>query len=145
MVMGGLSQSRLSITPEGTGVFEGEVSLENEGGFASVRTLPGEFGLAGRGSLSVRVRGDGKRYRLRLRTDDHYDGVAYQAGFQTRQGEWMEVRLPFGSFRAVFRGRAVPGAPPLEPSSVRRIGFMIADGQEGRFRLEIGWVDACKG
>ena len=38
-VMGGVSTSRFSVT-NGVAVFRGEVSLENNGGFASVRSLP---------------------------------------------------------------------------------------------------------
>lgn len=142
VVMGGLSRSRFYVAPGGFAVFEGEVSLDNSGGFASARTLPAEFGLGGHAGLSLRVRGDGRSYRLRLRTDDHFDGPAYQAGFDTRPGEWVVIRLPFESFTPVFRGRAVSGAPPLGPERVRRIGIMIADRQEGAFRLEIAWIKA---
>jgi len=142
-VMGGLSSGRFRPTPEGTAAFEGRVSLENSGGFASARTLPARFDLSGHGGLSLRVKGDGRRYRLRLRTDDSHDGPAYQASFDTRPGEWAVVRLPFESFAPVFRGRAVPGAPPLRPEAVRRMGIMIADRQEGTFRLEVAWIRAC--
>jgi hypothetical protein len=141
-VMGGLSRGRIHATSEKTALFEGEVSLENYGGFASVRTLPGDYGLEGFAGLSLRVRGDGRRYRLRLKTDDYFDGAAYQAGFDTVSGRWVEIRLPFGEFLPVFRGRIVSDAPPLEPGRIRRVGFMIADHQEGPFRIEIAWVKA---
>lgn len=36
-VMGGLSRSKLTISPLGYGIFSGHVSLANGGGFASVR------------------------------------------------------------------------------------------------------------
>ena len=39
-VMGGRSQSRIVAAAEGTVAFAGVVSLENYGGFASVRTTP---------------------------------------------------------------------------------------------------------
>jgi NADH dehydrogenase [ubiquinone] 1 alpha subcomplex assembly factor 1 len=76
VVMGGRSISRVTIDG-GTAVFQGEVSLESYGGFASVRSLPRDFGLEGYDGLIVRIGGDGKRYRFRLRTDDEYDGIAY--------------------------------------------------------------------
>ncbi len=141
-VMGGLSQSRMIITPDKTAIFQGDLSLENYGGFASVRTQPGDFNLDGYLGLVLYVRGDGKRYRLRLRTDDRHDGIAYQAIFTTEPEKWIVVRLPLKTFTPIFRGRVVPDAPPLKPESIRRIGFMIADKQEGRFRLEIAWVKA---
>jgi hypothetical protein len=141
-VMGGISTSGMFISENNTAVFQGEVSLENYGGFASIRTRPREFDLNNSQGLSVRVRGDGKAYRLRLKTDDDYEGIAYQAHFSTTPGEWILVRLPFDSFTPVFRGRVMNDAPQLNIDAVRRIGFMVADRQAGPFRLEIAWVHA---
>ena len=43
-VMGGISRSRLRYDPAGHAVFEGLVSLEHHGGFASVRSRPQDLG-----------------------------------------------------------------------------------------------------
>jgi monofunctional biosynthetic peptidoglycan transglycosylase len=143
-VMGGLSQSGLRLTQGGTAVFAGNVSLENNGGFASVRAWLGEVDLSAYDRLAVRVRGDGQRYRLRLRTDDRFDGIAYQASFDAALDEWQEVEIPLSSFVPTFRGRTLRDVPPLNTAKISQIGFMIADKQEGRFRLEIAWVRAVK-
>lgn len=140
VVMGGISRSGLTRTGDGTVVFAGDVSLENNGGFASVRTSIGKTDLSSYGGMVVRARGDGKRYRLRLRTDDRFDGIAYQANFDTVLDEWREVRLPFESFAPIYRGRTPRNAPPLDTGKISQIGLMIADKQEGRFRLEIAWI-----
>ncbi|MEJ2684992.1 MAG: CIA30 family protein [Candidatus Sulfobium sp.] len=141
VVMGGRSEGGMSVA-DGAAVFTGRVSLENSGGFASVRSLPQEFDLTGYDGLIVEVRGDGRRYRLRLKTDDDFEGFAYQATFFTDPAGWTEARLSFEEFFPVFRGRLVDGAPGLDPSRIRRVGFMIADRQEGPFRLEIREVKA---
>jgi len=141
-VMGGLSSSALTITDQGCGRFAGEVSLANRGGFASVRTAVAAGDLEGAAGLVVRVRGDGRPYRLRLRTDGNLDGIAYEAEFSTEPGQWIELDLPFAAFRPVFRGRPVPGAPTLEPGAVRQLGLMIADKKAGPFALEIAWIRA---
>ena len=141
-VMGGISQSQMFISSNNTAVFHGEVSLENYGGFASIRTPPQNYQLDGYAGLSLRVKGDGKKYRLRLRTDDEFQGVAYQASFATQSERWIIVHLPFKEFIPVFRGRVVSEAPKLEAGHIRRIGFMIADKQTGTFTLEIDWVKA---
>jgi hypothetical protein len=140
-VMGGLSESSLSPADD-MAVFEGVVTLENFGGFASVRSLPREFALGGYDGLVVRVRGDGRRYRLRLKTDDDFEGISYQAVFFTDPVEWTEAHLSFDEFVPVFRGAVVEDAPPLDPARITRIGFMIADKQKGPFRLEIKEVRA---
>lgn len=143
-VMGGVSRSRLERS-EGGHVFVGELSLENNGGFASVR-FPVELEEAPPFDRFVlRLRGDGRTYQLRLRTDRNFDGIAYRAAFDTVAGEWHEVVLPTDSFRPTFRGRDVPDAPALATDRIRQIGLLVADGQAGPFRLEIAWLKAALG
>jgi monofunctional biosynthetic peptidoglycan transglycosylase len=141
-VMGGVSSSRISIVENKASLCTGDVSLENYSGFASMRTRPRELALSGYNGLMVNVKGDGKNYRLRLRTNGEYEGIAYQAHFSTEGDKWNTARLPFESFTPVYRGRVVSDAPQLDLSAVRRIGIMIADKQEGPFRLEIEWIKA---
>lgn len=141
VVMGGLSEGRMSVG-DGAAIFTGNVSLENYGGFASVRSLPRGLYLGEYDGLIVKVRGDGRRYRLRLKTDEEFEGLAYQATFFTQVGEWTESHLSFDEFVPVFRGYVVEDAPALDPAKIKRVGFMIADKQEGPFKLEIREVRA---
>jgi hypothetical protein len=151
-VMGGLSQSQMKVTEDGTGVFEGDLSLENNGGFASVRTSLEETDLSGFDGLAVRVAGDGNRYRLRLRIDNRFDGIAYQATFETTgssggkdaEQRWETIEIPFEAFAPTYRGRTPSNAPPLDIKKICQVGLMIADKQEGRFRLQVAWVRAIK-
>ena len=121
---------------EGTAIFEGTLSLENNGGFASVRTIPDDFGLGGYAGLAIRVKGDGRRYVLRLRTDRYLNGPAYESGFDTVAETWVTVRVPFRDFVPTFFGRRVRNVPALKSADVRQIGLMLADKQAGPFRLE---------
>lgn len=141
-VMGGLSNSSLRLTDEGTAIFAGFLSLENNGGFASTRALLDSMDLGAFTGLQIRVKGDGRRYELRLRTDPSFGGIAYRAEFRTTQGEWTEVFLPFSVFRPRFRGRVPLGAPPLDLTSIRQIGFLLGDKVEGPFQMEIAWIRA---
>ena len=136
-VMGGVSHSRLRHDAAGHAVFEGVVSLEHNGGFASVRSRPLDLGVSGAANYSLEVRGDGKRYKLSVRVDDAFDGVSYQARFEAPAGTWTVVRLPLSEFQPTFRGRSVPGAPPLDPARVRQIGLIIAERQAGPFALRL--------
>jgi peptide-methionine (R)-S-oxide reductase len=144
-VMGGLSQSNLTLTQEGTALFAGTLSLENNGGFASVRTVPYDFGLDGYAGMTFRVRGDGRVYKLRLRADDRLDGPAFEADFDTVADTWITVKIPFADLRPTLRGRRLRNRPALTGAAVRQIGFMISDKQEGPFRLEIDWIKAYEG
>jgi len=144
--MGGLSDSEFLITENGTAVFRGTVSLENYGGFASVRSRPRDYDLTGFDGILLEVKGDGKRYSFRVRTDDTYDGISYQTPvpFNTKKDEWIEIRIPMGQLEATYHGREVPGAPPMDPGRIRRVGLLISDKQEGRFHLEIRRIGAYR-
>ena len=143
-VMGGVSSSTMEVTSDGTGVFAGRLSLENNGGFASVRTAPAAGDLSAFAGLVLRVRGDGRRYQVRLRTDDSFDGLAYRAEFDTEPGSWITVVLPFDTFSPTYRGYVPPNAAPLNPGAIRQFGLLIADKREGEFRLEVQRVLAVR-
>lgn len=136
-VMGGLSSSQLRHDAAGHAVFEGQVSLANNGGFASIRSKPLPLHAPGARGYVLQVCGDGKRYKLNLRTDDNFDGVNYHAAFDAPAGRWTTVLLPLNAFRASFRGREVPSAASLDPARVRQVGLMTADRQAGSFALAL--------
>jgi hypothetical protein len=138
-VMGGISTSSFRLT-NGVALFQGKVSLENNGGFASVRSLPARHDLAGSDAFVVRVRGDGRSYKFTARTDPSFDSAIYQCAFTTKKGEWEEHRLPFKQFMPTFRGRVLAGEPPLDPAKVTSVGFLISDKQAGPFQLEVAWI-----
>jgi NADH dehydrogenase [ubiquinone] 1 alpha subcomplex assembly factor 1 len=135
-VMGGVSSSRLRHDPAGHAIFDGIVSLERNGGFASIRSTPGNRGKRDAQTCFIEARATGKRYKLNLLTDDAFDSVNYQASF-TPEPDWQTLHIPLASFRATFRGREVPGAPALDPARIRQVGLMIAERQAGLFVLEV--------
>lgn len=143
-VMGGVSTSQFQVLTNGCAVFSGTVRLENNGGFASVRSAAGREDLTGLTTFVLRVRGDGRRYKFSVRTGAGFDTPLYQCSFTTKPGEWEEHRLAFSDFVPTFRGRVLPDVPPLNPAMVTSVGFLIADKQAGPFRLEIGWIKAVR-
>ncbi len=141
-VMGGRSSGG-AVVEGGQLQFSGELSLENNGGFASVRSVGRDFDLSGATAVVMRVRGDGRRYQLRLATDACDNGVAVSFGaeFCTRGGEWNEVHVPLKSLKATVRGSALPGLR-MDPSQVREIGLLIGDKRDGAFSLVVDWIAA---
>lgn len=137
-VMGGLSKGTVSITDSGTMVFRGTLSLENDGGFSSVRSGRVPMDLSGTDGIALRVRGDGRTYMVRLVTDARVRDrrVAFMAPFPTQPGRWTKVEIPFSAFEATWRGEPVLGAT-LDPARVEGFGFQIADKEEGPFDLEV--------
>lgn len=139
-VMGGVSTSQFQVLTNGRAVFGGTVRLENNGGFASVRSAPVREDLTGLAAFVLRVRGDGRRYKFSVRTGAGFDTPLYQCSFMTKPGEWEEHRLAFRDFVPTFRGRVLTDVPPLNTAKVNSVGFLISDMQEGPFRLEMAWI-----
>ncbi len=139
-VMGGQSSGEL-LVENGELKFRGHLSLANNGGFASVRSVGRDFDLNDASVVVLRVRGDGRVYQLRLATDARYRGVSisYGAEFETTAGEWTEVRLLLASLTPTVRVSRLQG-PPLDSSQIREIGLLIADKREGAFMLAVDWI-----
>lgn len=139
-IMGGCSQSHPKCI-KGVGLrFAGHVSMQNNGGFASIRSTPGIYDLGRYSGLKLRLRGDGKTYKLSLRTDLFYDGISYQSTFTTTEGDWQEISLPFEAFAPTHHGIKLSTVAPLDTSHITSFGLFISERQEGAFKLDIAWV-----
>ncbi|MHC4828544.1 MAG: CIA30 family protein [Planctomycetota bacterium] len=136
-VMGGVSEGSVL-------EFKGVVSLENNGGFASIRSRPDTHDLSDCGGLLLRVRGDGHRYACNIRTDFPIAAGSYRQSFETNKNEWQEIALPFRDFVAASFGRVMRDAPDLNIGRIRSFGFTISDKQAGPFKLEVDWIKAIK-
>ena len=139
-VMGGRSSSRVAITPEKKLVFSGYLSLENNGGFASFRMNVDKHIPAGFSRLSFRLKGDGKKYRFRIRNEDLWDDVSYSYGFRTINDIWMQYDIPLKKFVPVYRGKQIMHPERLKSEDIRQIGLLISDKQSGPFSVILQWV-----
>lgn len=141
-VMGGQSKSHLGYSEKGNVYFRGNVRLnESKIGFASVRSKNNVFDLKTFDGVRVRVKGDGKTYRLNMKTEKHHDGFLYQHDFHSGEGEWIEHSIPFEAFLPFFRGKPAKDSPPLDPGNIKSFGLMVV-GQEGEFELAIENIKA---
>jgi hypothetical protein len=138
--MGGISSSTLRPSGNGTAIFSGVVSRENNGGFASVRSPEWDYQIDGYEGIELRLLSDGRAYKVNLQTGGGSGSFQYQAPVSCVEGAWSLARIPFGRFRPVLRGTPQPGAPPLNLRRLSSVGLVIGDGQEGGFRLEISSI-----
>ena len=143
-VMGGVSDGRFRVTERQTLEFSGTLSLENNGGFASVRSRPRTLGLQTGDTLVARLRGDGREYQLNLYKSGRTRALSYRAPVQTRSGEWIEVAVPLDRFEATSFGRELRGAGPVDPSSVTSRGVLLAGKIPGPFELEVAWISILR-
>jgi len=134
VVMGGCSQAKFIINKEGFGEFTGHVSLENNGGFSSVKYSLSLIDVENYSKISIKLKGDTHRYQLRLKSNitDRHSYVSY---FETT-GNWQDIEMDLMEFYPTYRGR------PLQLSKypgklLEEIGFLIANKESQDFKLEI--------
>ncbi len=126
VVMGGVSESGIRLA-DGFALFSGNVSTDNSGGFASVRTRNFEpsFNLSNYRGIELRVKGDGQRYKLFLRTETRWDGVGYAYSFDTIANEWITIQVPFQDLVPIFRAKTVNDAP-LDATQICSLQLMLS-------------------
>ena len=142
-VMGGRSDGRFKINKDKKMEFFGTLSLENNGGFASVRSRGSNLGLQNGDSIVVRVRGDGREYSLNLYTPSRRMAFSYRTKFKTRKDEWIDVRIPLDKFVATSFGRVIR-SQVLDPGAVNGLGILLGDKKPGPFELEVDWIKVIK-
>ena len=140
-VMGGISEGKFTITDKMTLEFFGTLSLENNGGFASVRSKAKKLGLEKGDTVVAKVKGDGREYTLNLYLDRPLIAFSYRATVPTKKDEWIEVKVPLDKFEATSFGRVVNGAGAVKPEEINAVGFMLSDKKAGPFKLEVERID----
>ncbi|HSJ67629.1 MAG TPA: CIA30 family protein [Anditalea sp.] len=134
VVMGGKSSSQLSKSKEGHAVFTGYVSLENDGGFASMQYHFEAKDISGYDKATIRIKGDGKEYQFRIKADLN-DKAAYVYNFNTN-GEWQTIEIPLNQMEPTFRGNKL-NIPNFNSNQIQEVRFMIGNGVAEDFKLEI--------
>jgi monofunctional biosynthetic peptidoglycan transglycosylase len=139
-VMGGISKSYLSINEEKNLIFNGYLSLENNGGFASSRLSFNKETLTGIKSFKMMIKGDGNIYKLRLRQNNRR--ASYSCDFKSLKDKWIEIDISLEDFKPSWRGYTYSDYPDLEIEEINSMGIQISDKQEGDFKLEIKYIKA---
>lgn len=133
-VMGGLSQGVFKISEQGTAVFTGTISLENNGGFSSLRYNTGKTEVEGYSTLELHLKGDGKKYQVRIR-ENYNDFFSYIYYFQT-SGKWETIAVPLPEMYPSFRGRKL-NQPNYSGKSMVELTFLIGNKKPESFVLEL--------
>jgi len=134
IVMGGRSSGNFRLSPDGFGVFEGHISLENNGGFSSVRYQFERIKVKEKDKIIIRIKGDGKKYQFRIK-DDSGKYYSYITSFST-SGEWQEVEILLKQMSPSFRGRKLD-QPDFAHDYIEEITFLIGNNKTEEFKLLI--------
>ena len=138
VVMGGRSSGNFRLNDEGHGVFEGEVSLENNGGFSSLRYDCEKILLEGKTQVNIKLLGDGKQYQFRINSNNG-DYYSYIIPFST-SGEWEEIEIQLKDMYPSFRGRRLD-LPNFSDDYFEGITFLIGNKKNEKFKLVLDKID----
>ena len=134
VVMGGRSEGDISLSAEGYGRFSGQVSLENNGGFSSVRYNPEDLKVDPEDQITIRLKGDCKRYQFRVKHDKQAY-ASYITYFETT-GDWEEISILLSDLYPTFRGKTLD-QPNFNHHAIQQLGFLIANKKAQDFELLI--------
>jgi hypothetical protein len=137
-VMGGRSSSTFKLNADGFGVFEGAVSLDNNGGFSSLRYRIDKKLRKEYTKINIKLRGDGKNYQFRIKSNSR-DYYSYIAPFST-SGEWQEIEIPLKDMFPSYRGRKLDKAN-FSNDYFEEITFLIGNKKNEKFKLLIDKIE----
>ncbi|MFE3848569.1 CIA30 family protein [Flavobacterium sp. LB3P45] len=138
VVMGGKSESKFYLNQYGNGTFEGKVTLDNNGGFCSVKYNFEPITLNKNKRICIRHKGDGKKYQFRVKTNLG-DSQSYVYSFQTST-EWQTTDISISELHPTFRGRKLD-LPNYDGSNLEEIAFLIGNKKEENFQLLIDRIE----
>lgn len=133
VVIGGESQSKFTTDASGKGVFYGVVSLENNGGFSSIKHSFDPINISKFKKAFIRIKGDGKRYQFRVKSSLD-ERVSYKTYFLTT-GKWETIEIDLLTMEPTWRGWT-PDLPKYPANTIAEVGFLIANKKAERFELK---------
>lgn len=140
-IMGGRTISTIAYTDNSV-VLSGNISLENYGGFAAVRTNFNQVDLSGYKGVKIRFRSTAQKFAFTLEDSRNWTQPNYKGKFTSKKdGVWQEATLFFKDFYEYQIGEPTGRKMPLESlKNIVRLGFMTIDKKEGPFEIEVDYI-----
>jgi hypothetical protein len=144
-IMGGVSKSKLEYT-ENTMVLSGNISLDNFGGFSSVKTTFGKHDLSQFKGVKIRFKSSKQKFAFTLEDNKNWTLPNYKGDFcSSKENLWEEKIIYFKDFKEYQIGE--PTAKKLKDTSLKnivRMGIITTEKKEGPFSIEIDYVEFIK-
>jgi hypothetical protein len=138
VVMGGRSNGKFELTNDGLGKFHGQVSLENNGGFSSLRYDMEELIINPKSKVQILLKGDGKKYQFRVKANKR-DYYSYIIAFKTT-GDWQTIEFSLSELYPTFRGRKLD-LPKFDKNTIEEIRFLIGNKKAQEFQFLIKSIE----
>ena len=139
-VMGGLSQGKLSLTKDYLH-YEGRVSLENNGGFASIRAPYGEYDLTPYKSVEIRYKSTSYDFAFVLENRQRFYEPTYKHNLPSTNNKWVTLKMNLVDFGGYQLGRKLNTQLTKQiQSEIIRMGFISNEKRAGDFDLSIDYI-----
>ncbi|AWH74151.1 hypothetical protein DCS32_08255 [Dokdonia sp. Dokd-P16] len=136
-VMGGLSTGEVEQSAESI-IFRGSVSLENNGGFASLRTPYQSYDLSRYTAVTVRYKSTGQDFALTLNKYKRFWRPNYKINLPITEGEWKTVTYNLSDFGTYRLGEPLEGHPDKDDlASIIRLGLISNTKAATDFEIEV--------
>ncbi len=141
-VMGGLSKGQKVLT-ENSIVFKGEVSLDNNGGFSSLRhSLENNNKIAKFEELKIRYRSSGISQAITFAVSRRWYVPNYKTSIKNTNGEWKTIRIKLTDFKKYYIGRAMNESLVTETlEEIIQIGIITDEKKYGDFEFEVDFLE----
>ncbi|GAB5518905.1 MAG: CIA30 family protein [Rhodothermales bacterium] len=139
-VMGGLSQGNAVLADDAL-YFAGRVSLENNGGFSSVRSPNGMVDLEGAEEVTIRYKTNSYQAAFTMSVSDRFWIPNYRIPLEATMGEWTVINVALRDVQQYRIGE--PTGERLRPEAqarIQRIGFITDEKRAGPFELTVDYI-----
>ena len=144
-VMGGVTISNLEYTDTSM-VLSGNISLDNYGGFSSVKTKFNRFDLSEYSGVRLRYKSTNHRFAFTLENSRNWTQPYFKGELSTsKENTWTETTIYFKDFKEYQIGE--PTGNKLNPSILKgivRLGVITTEKKEGAFSLEVDYIEFVK-
>lgn len=139
-VMGGRSEGELTYTQESF-IFKGYVSLENNGGFASIRSPYADYDLTPYRNIRIRFKSKGEKFALTLNPFRQYYLPNYKYKLEPNGEGWTELSIPLSDFEQHRMGEPMGAGLTSEMQGrIIRLGLIAYNKKAGPFELEVDYI-----
>ncbi len=142
-VMGGMSDSKIIFTANSM-IFKGDISLQNNGGFASVRSVVQQRDLSKFTKVKIRYKSADfdREYSLVFSTSLRFYNPKYKLSFTPKSELWQTKEFLLKDALETRMGK--PTGARISESALEnnlRFGFILSDKKTGPFTFEIDYLE----
>jgi monofunctional biosynthetic peptidoglycan transglycosylase len=144
-IMGGITKSKIEYTDNSV-LLSGNISLDNYGGFSSIKTKYKSFDLSMFTGIKIKFKSSKQRFVFTLEDDRNWTQPNYINEFSSKKDDtWEEVTIYFKDFKEIVIGEPTGNMMKTKSlNNIVRLGIMTHEKKEGPFSLEVDYIAFIK-